>query len=290
MGLITSLVQKLGFSPAGTLEERKAKYNEVLMRAMEDGVLDDDEIEELDQMRKQLGLKDDDVRGMRLKAFQKAVEVVKSDGLFTPKEERDLEKIKGYLGVGETDVVKNRHTLAKMRVLYEIHRGNLPIDEVPGLGLDPGEHCHISVAATLQEPQKNSLVVRPGAGPTITAGKPFKMGAGRIQILPEAELTQITTGSLTITSQRLMYNSGKTAFRLRYDKLESVVVFLDGLVVTADTGGPRVIKLNDRKDLEVIAAIISRYMNPAVPKEVKKPSGGPPPPGHTAGRPNPPRR
>lgn len=275
MGLISSLAQKLGFSPAGTLEERKAKYHQVLMKAMEDGVLTDDEIEELDTMRKQLGLKEDDVRGMRMKAFQKAVEVVKADGLFTPKEERDLEKIKGYLGVVENAVAKDRHTLAKMRVLYEVHRGNLPIDEIPGLGLDPGEQCHISVGATLHEAPKDAKILTPAAGPNIAVGKPFKMGAGRVQPLPEADLTLVTPGSLTITTHRLMFNSGKTAFRLRYDKLQQIVVFADGLIVTADTGGPRIIKLKDNKDLELIAAIVSRYLNPPPPKagDKAKPEG-----------------
>ena len=266
MSFITSLVAKLGLKSAGTLEERKAQYQEVLLQAMDDGVLTNDEIEELDQLRKDLGLKDDDIKAMRMKAFQKAVEVVKADGLFTPKEERDLEKIKAYLGVGETDVSKNRVTLAKMRVLYEIQRGNLPIDEVPGLGLEHGEQTHISVGATFHEPKAGSRVAQPGAGPEFKAGRPYRMGAGRIVPLPEAELEQQAGGSLTITNRRFMFNSGKVAFRFKYDKIQRVTVFTDGFVVEADTGGPRVIKLNDRKDLEVMAAIVSRYLNPPPPK------------------------
>ncbi len=268
MGFITSLVQKLGLKSAGTLEERKAQYQEVLLQAMDDGVLTNDEIEELDQLRKDLGLKDDDIKAMRMKAFQKALEVVKADGVFTPKEERDLEKIKSYLGVGEVDVSKNQVTLAKMRVLYEIQRGNLPIDEIPGLGLELGEQTHMSVGATLHEPKEGSRVTQAGSGPAFKAGKPYRMGAGRLMPLPEAELAEMAKGSLTITNRRVMFNSGKTAFRFKYELLMSVTVFTDGFVFAADTGSgePKVIKLNDRKDLEVIAAIISRYMNPPAPK------------------------
>ena len=266
MSFISTLVAKLGLKSAGTLEERKAQYQEVLLEAMEDGVLTNDEIEELDQLRKDLKLKDDDVKAMRMKAFQKAVEVVKADGLFTPKEEKDLEKIKAYLGVGETDVSKNRVTLAKMRVLYEIQRGNLPIDEIPGLGLEHGEQTHLSVGATLHEPQGGPKAPPPGTGPQFKAGKPFRMGAGRLMPLPEAELNQLAAGSLTITNRRFMFNSGKVTFRFKFEKIQGITVFTDGFVVEADTGEPRIVKLNDRKDLEVIAAIVSRYLNPPPPK------------------------
>lgn len=268
MGFITSLVQKLGLKSAGTLEERKAQYQEVLLQAMDDGVLTNDEIEELDQLRKDLGLKEDDIKAMRMKAFQKALEVVKADGIFTPKEERDLEKIKAYLGVGEVDVSKNQVTLAKMRVLYEIQRGNLPVDEIPGLGLEHGEQTHMSVGASLHDPKEGSKVTSPAAGPAFKPGRPYRMGAGRIMPLPEAELEEMAKGSFTITNRRVMFNSGKVTFRYKYDKLTSVTVFTDGFVFLADTGSgePRVVKLNDRKDLEVIAAIISRYLNPPPPK------------------------
>lgn len=295
MSFIQSFVQKLGLTPAGTIEERKAQYNKVLMAAMDDGVLSDDEIEELDQLRKVLKLKDDDVKALRLRAFQKAVEVVKADGLFTPKEERDLEKIKGYLGVVETDVVKNRVTLAKMRVLYEIHRGNLPLDEVPGLGLEHGEQCHFSIPAVAFEARDAKGIVE--AGPIITHGKAYRMGEGRLQALPESELTQLASGSLTITTRRFMFNSGKTVFRLRYEKIDSITVFTDGFVAVAEGGVPRVVKLADSKDMEVISAIVSRYLNPPPPKPPGPARPGSPgsqrPPGQAGPRPGqkpPPRR
>lgn len=276
MGLITSLAQKLGLQPAGTLEERKAQYNKVLMEAMADGVLTNDEIEELDELRKDLKLKDDDIKLLRMKAFQKALEVVKSDGIFTPKEEKDLEKIKAYLGVGEVEVVKNQVTLAKMRVLYEIQRGNLPIDEIPGLGLEPGEQCHISVNATLYDPQAGSKVTAPGSAPAFTPNRPYRMGAGRSNPLPEPELTEAARGAFTVTNRRVMFNSGKTAFRYKHELLQAVLVYADGFVFVADTGSgePKIIKLTDRKDLEMIAAIVSRYMSPPAPKGEGGPGAG----------------
>ncbi|MEB3330752.1 MAG: hypothetical protein VKQ33_16120, partial [Candidatus Sericytochromatia bacterium] len=109
MGIIQSLAQRIGLQPHGTLQERKATYEKVLLEAMADGVLTQAEIDELDGLRKQLKLKDEDVAPLRMKAFQRALAAVKSDGLFTPKEERDLEKIASYLEVDGKTLSQNQH-------------------------------------------------------------------------------------------------------------------------------------------------------------------------------------
>ncbi|MEB3224119.1 MAG: hypothetical protein VKS61_18755 [Candidatus Sericytochromatia bacterium] len=289
MGIIDTLAQKIGLQPQGTLQERKASYEKVLMEAMADGVLTQAEIDELDTLRKQLKLKDDDVAPLRMKAFQRALAAVKSDGLFTPKEERDLEKIAAYLEVDGKALSQNQHTLAKMRVLYEIHRGNLPLDEVPGLGLETGEQTHMSMTATFHAVRKDTRLLSPGIGQVIKAGTPYRMGSGRLNPLAESELGEAVAGTLTVTNRRLMFNSGQHAFRLKYEKLLGVTVFADGMLLEVDTGEPRVIVPGDRRELEVIFAIVSRYLNP--PPPTAKPGlgaapGKPQPPA----RPQPPRR
>jgi hypothetical protein len=289
MGIIETLAQKIGLQPQGTLQERKATYEKVLLEAMADGVLTQAEMDELDSLRKQLKLKDEDVGPLRMKAFQRALQAVKADGLFTPKEERDLEKIAAYLDVDGKTVTHNQQTLAKMRVLYEIHRGNLPLDEVPGLGLETGEQTHLSMPATYYAVRKDTRLLAPGIGQVIKAGAPYRMGAGRLNPLAEAELGDAVLGTLTLTSRRLMFNSGQHAFRLKFDKLLGITVFADGMLLEVDTGEPRVLVPGDRRELEVIFAILSRYLNPPAAPSKPGPStapGKPQPPS----RPQPPRR
>ena len=277
MGIIQTFAQKMGLNVLGTLEERKAQYEAVLLAAMADGVLTESEIKELDALRKTLKMKEEDVRVIRLKAFQKAIDAVKADGMFTPKEEIDLEKIRDYLGLSETEMVRNRVTLAKMRVLYEIHKGNLPLDEIPGLGLEKGEQTHMCVSASFFAVRPDTRLLHRGAGPIFKAGTPYRMGAGRVFPLTETELGDEVVGTWTITNQRVMFNSGQHAFRLRYDKLLGVTVFADAFLLEVDTGDPRVIRPTERKDLEVILAIMSRYLNPPPPNKAKAapPTGKP---------------
>lgn len=282
MGIIQTLAQKIGVNVLGSLDERKAQYEAVLLAAMADGVLTEAEINELDALRKTLKMKDEDVRVARLKAFQKAIDAVKADGLFTPKEEHDLEKIRSYLGLSESELVRNRVTLAKMRVLYEIHKGNLPLDEVPGLGLDKGEQTHMCVPATFFAVRPDTRLLHRGAGPVFKAGTPYRMGAGRVFPLAETELGDEVAGTWTVTNQRVMFNSGQHAFRLRYDKILGVTVFADAFLLDVDTGDPRVIRPGERKDLEVLLAIMSRYLNPPPPNKSK--AGAP------NSKPQPPRR
>lgn len=282
VGIIQNLAQKIGLNVLGTLEERKAQYELVLLEAMADGVLTEAEIKELDALRTTLKMKDEDVRVIRLKAFQRAIDAVKADGLFTPKEEHDLEKIRGYLGLGESELARNRATLAKMRVLYEIHKGNLPLDEVPGLGLERGEQTHMCVPATFFAVRHDTRLLNRGAGPVFNAGTPYRMGAGRVFPLAESELGDEVLGTWTVTNQRVMFNSGQHAFRLRYEKLVNVTVFADAFLLQVDTGEPRVIRPAERKDLEVILAVMSRYLNP--PPTSKNSTATP------GGKPQPPRR
>ncbi|MEB3196314.1 MAG: hypothetical protein VKP62_03835 [Candidatus Sericytochromatia bacterium] len=271
----------------GSLQERQAVYEKVLLEALEDGVLTQAEIDELDGLRRQLKLKDEEVRSIRVRAFQRAIEAVKADGLFSPKEEKDLEKIAQYLGLDDTHLAHNRTTLAKMRVLYEIHKGNLPIDQVAGISLELGEMVHLSVPASFFPIHASSRLAKAGAGPFFSAGSPYRMGHGRLYPLAEDELGEAFSGMLTISNQRVMFNSGQHAFRLKYDKLLGVTVFSDGFLLAVDTGEPRVIQPANRKELEVLLAIISRYLNP--PPKVEKPAPGKLP-AKGPGKPPPPRR
>ncbi|MEB3329426.1 MAG: hypothetical protein VKQ33_09370, partial [Candidatus Sericytochromatia bacterium] len=226
---------------------------------------------------------------LRMKAFQRALQAVKADGLFTPKEERDLEKIAAYLDIDGKAVTHNQQTLAKMRMLYEIHRGNLPLDEVPGLGLETGEQTHLSMPATFHAVRSDTRLLTPGLGQVIRAGAPYRMGAGRLNPLAESELGEAVAGTLTLTNRRLMFNSGQHAFRLKFEKLIGITVFAEGMLLEVDTGEPRVLVPGDRRELEVIFAIISRYLNPPATSTRPGP-GAPPTKPQPPAKPQPPRR
>jgi hypothetical protein len=275
MGLLDTLLAKL--TPGKSKDENKKMYFEALVEALEDGVLTNDEIDQLDKLRRQLRLQEDDVTGMKLRAFQVAANAAAADGVVTPQEQRDLDKIKSYLSIEDRELGHTRGTLHKMRMLYEIHKGNLPIVEIAGLALNLGEIAHITEPATLHEDPTGS--VRPGATVQVRPGQPFKMGAGRSAPMPEGSLQQAATGTLTITNQRILYNTGvrEKTFGATYARLESVLVYTDGFGFLLENAPARYVRVANKKEIELIAGVISRFMNPPPPKDnnAKPAPGGP---------------
>jgi hypothetical protein len=271
MGLLDTLLAKL--QPAKSKDENKKMYFEALVEALEDGVLTNDEIDQLDTLRRQLRLQEEDVTGMKLRAFQVAANAAAADGVVTPQEQRDLDKIKSYLSIEDRELGHTRGTLNKMRMLYEIHKGNLPIVEIAGLALNLGEIAHITEPASLFEDPTGS--VRPGATVQVRAGQPFKMGAGRAQPMPEGALQQAATGTITITNQRVLFNTGirDKTFGATYARLESAVVFTDGFGFVLENAPARYVRLTNKKEIELIAGIISRFMNPPPPKDAGAKAG-----------------
>lgn len=257
MGLFKALVDRLKVKPSRNAEDSKKIFYGALLKAVQDGELTLSEMSDLDELRAELRLTDEDVKVMRVKAFQVAVNAATADGLITPKEEKDLQTIKSYLGLAEGEVARNRGTLNKMRVLFEIQKGNLPIETIPGLGLKLGEMAHVSKSAILLEA---TGPVAP-AGVVLKRGAPYRMGAGRPTLMPESGLVSVATGSMTVTNQRLMFNAGQKSFGLRYEKILTIAVYADGYAIQADTGGLRFLRLELRQDLEMIAAILSRFLN-----------------------------
>lgn len=264
MGLLDALLDKL--QPAKTKDENKKLYFEALVEALEDGVLTNDEIDDLDAMRKKLRLQEADVAGMKLRAFQVAANAAAADGVVTPKEEKDLEKIKAYLGVDDSEIGRTKGTLNKMRMLYEIHKGNLPIVEIAGLGLNLGENAHISENAGLLE-DPSGATPRAGATQSFKAGQPYRMGGGRTQALPDGALNQVASGTLTITNQRVLFNTGirDKTWGMTFGRIAQVLVYSDGFGFVPDNAGPRFVRLSNKQEIELIAGIISRFLNPGPP-------------------------
>lgn len=272
MGLLDAILDKL--QPAKTKDENKKLYFDALVEALEDGILTNDEMSELDGLRKKLRLHESDVAGMKLRAFQVAANAAAADGVVTPKEERDLQKIKSYLGIEDNEIGRTRGTLNKMRMLYEIHKGNLPMLEIPGLGLNHGESAHVSENAGMYE-DESGTAVRPNSTIQIKPGQPYRMGAGRAQPLPIEALQHAASGTFTITNNRLLFNTGiqgKT-FGATYGRIAGILVFTDGFGIVPDNAPARYFRVDNKQELELMAGILSRFLNPPAEKPGEAPAG-----------------
>jgi hypothetical protein len=129
----------------------KAAYKRDFMTAIEDGKLTTEEILALNERRVELDLSPDDVRGLRATAYRRACQAAASDRRITAEEAAELQRIKGYLGLGESEVASTQREFQRLRLLAEIQAGNLPTTSTPGLLLQKNERVHWSERAQLIE-------------------------------------------------------------------------------------------------------------------------------------------
>jgi hypothetical protein len=97
--------------------------------------------------------------------------------------------------------------------------------------------------------------------------------------MPTEQLEQVGTGTMIITNQRILFHTGNPTvnFGMRYERMTSVLVFNNGFGLYPDNAGPRFVRINDIHEIEMMAGMISRFLNP--------PSPPPPPPPDKAGPP-----
>lgn len=272
MGIFQSLAEKLKLNASKSKEENKRIFFDALVSALEDGELTTAEMDELAGLRSELQLSKEDIEGMKIKAFQIAVNCATADGVITPKEEYDLQTIKRYLELQESEIARNRGTLNKMRVLYEIQKGNLPVDESPGLPVLIGEVAHISQTAVLHEEPSGVGAAHPGTGGLgiyFKKNAPYRMGSARVAPVAPPATTIKIAGLLMVTNLRIVFKASEETramnsqitFSLYYEDIGNVTVHTDGFTILPLSGKTRIIRLDVFKDIEIMAMLMSRYIN-----------------------------
>lgn len=269
MSFLKSLVNTFKAKPNRNPEEAKKQFFQQLLQAVRDGELTSDEIEELESAREELGLTEADVNGMKTRAFQIAMNAATADGVITPKEERDLEKIRAYLGVSEKDFARNKATFTRMRFLYEVQRGNLPLIDVPGLHLMPREAAHFNLKAVLLEgigPVRNKNWLDEASGVLLQTESNLMQPAhyqaemAKGHRLPDKGLTQVVDGSLSLTNQRVVFNAISNWFSHKYENVAYARLYEDALVLGLAKGGFKVVAFSNPEDADLIGYVLAKYL------------------------------
>jgi hypothetical protein len=86
----------------GAMRQRskdKKEFLESILSAAEDGKLSDSEVTELQTRLKELELTDEDIRIVRVQAYNAALHAAKRDGRISSEEEAELEKLQKFLRI-----------------------------------------------------------------------------------------------------------------------------------------------------------------------------------------------
>jgi hypothetical protein len=270
-GIINSLIQKYKDRKQKGLN--KIEFHKSLMRAVEDGVLTQEEISNLNSRQSELGLTDEDINEFRVSAYVKAFETAKSDGIISEQEENELQQIQKYLGLTDQTISDNKKELSRFRLLAEIQRGNLPEINVSGLVTQKGEKVYWSEPAILAE----TKVVRrryeggsQGVSIRIMKGVSYRVGGHRGHLVSDTDTVPVSDGEFIITNKRLIFRGDGKSFAIKLDRILDLRVFTNGLNISeVNKTKPRMVAFKEEKNHDLVGAVLSQAINNFGAKEKK---------------------
>jgi hypothetical protein len=209
----------------------RLEYQRLLEKALSDGVLQPEELEELEAVRQKGSLTPDEVRMAALAIYRGALRDAASDARLTAEEDATLTRLQEQLGLTERDLGADFSRVSRLRMLARIAEGTLP--EVPApVQLVPDERCHWVVQCTLADrismPQTSRRELA-GVAFAVTGAEPFAVSDTRDQLRPAEEILPTDLGALVITSRRTIFKGAKRTLSVPHARAEHLVLYADGL-------------------------------------------------------------
>lgn len=264
MGLFDKIRQR--WADKKQRAEDVQEFQRELLAAASDGKLSDDEISQIQQSYRELGLTDEDMKVVRIEAYTAAVRAVRADGVVTEDELGELQKLQTFLKIPDSAVAGTKADLLKLRLIAEIESGNCPSVSVQNLILRKGEKAFWVEEAELLE---EKVVARRyeggsrGVSVRIAKGLTYRVGAHRGQMVSESKVLPTSRGELVVTSARVVFKGDRKSFNIPYEKLLHIEFYSDGIQVTDDKGKPRTLRFVSAGNVEVVGAVLNHAINSA---------------------------
>jgi len=263
MGIFQTIVNKYKDTKQKSLN--KKDFNQALLQAVNDGKITKEEIDELDKKKNELGLTDEDVKGMKAEIFAAAFSATKEDQQVTKDEEQELEKIQKYLGLADDEIQHNKKELARLRLLNEIQKGNLPTVPVTNLVMQKSETGYWSEPAILAEKK----VIRRryeggshGVSFRVMKGVSYRVGGHRGHAVSETGLVPVSDGELIVTNKRIIFRGDGKVFAIKLNKILDIQIFTNGLQFSENNRAkPRMIKFKQEGNHDILGAVLSYAIN-----------------------------
>jgi hypothetical protein len=231
---LASVVGALVVLRAFALRRRRRlrlEYQRLLQQALSDGVLQPEELEELEAVRRKGALTPEEVRMAALAIYRGALRDAASDARLTPEEDAALTRLQEQLGLTERDLGADLGRISRLRMLARIAAGDLPEVAAP-VQLVPDERCHWVVQCTLADrismPQTGR---RPLAGITfdVVGAEPFSAADPRDELRPADDVLPTDIGALVITSRRTIFKGAKRTLSVPHARADHLKLYADGL-------------------------------------------------------------
>jgi hypothetical protein len=206
-------------------------YQQLLQKALDDGVLTPEELAELEAVRREGALTPEEVRMAALAIYRGALREAAEDARLTEEEEATLNRLQAQLELSEQDLGSDFNRLSRLRMLARIAEGNMP--DVPSpVQLVPEERCHWVVQCTLADRISMPQTVRrelTGFAFTVLGAEPFAAMGPRDALRPAEDVLPNDLGALIITSRRTIFQGAKRTISVPHARTENVKLYADGI-------------------------------------------------------------
>jgi hypothetical protein len=245
-------------------DKKKAAYRDKLKEAVSDGMLDTQEMKDLEELRKELDVTQaaEDRTIIRREIYNEAVGAVRRDGEYTNTDAAELNKIQKFLALRDDQVEQTKWDLARLRTLTEIRQGNLPTVSssnvaLRGVTFEPEEIAHYSLSVDVLDQSST----RGADGVQMVWGKPYESGTARAHVLPEDGAKPLGEGSLILTDRRLILKTGNRTAAIKYSKDAQIHLYSDGVRLQRTIGNMLLrFRSGSEETGEIVGELLSALM------------------------------
>lgn len=263
MGMFQSIVDK--YKAAKQKSLNKKEFKEALLKAVEDGQLSSDEINELEKRREEIGLTEFDVQGMKAEIFTAAFAAAKSDTQVTKDEEEELVKIQKYLGLSDDEITHDKKELARLRLLNEIQNGNMPAVSVSNVVLFKGETPYWVEPVDLIEEKTIKHHYSGGSRGVsfrVMKGVSYRVGGHRGTMTAEKGLVVVSSGNMIITNKRIIMTGDRKSFAIKLNNLLGTELFTNAIYLSENgKANQRLIRFQEKGNHDIIGAVLTYAIN-----------------------------
>lgn len=241
-------------------------YKKSFEEAVEDGRISKSEEAFLDKLETTLRLPKDLAHKIssetRTAFVQNYVEQIIADQRLSPNEEQELQAIAASLNVNVRLNEQTQAQLKKLKLYWALE--NLPLPVIPpDIIIQKSETCHMRIANVhwyeLRRVRQQGNYGGYRTHFKVAKGFYLNSGSHRPQSYSRDMMTLIDTGTLYLTSKRIIFTGTKKNSIIRLEKILDFTPYTDGVEIGKETGKSPTLQMQHNADL--FCMMLERLLN-----------------------------
>jgi hypothetical protein len=254
-----------------TISMLHAKIGEIIYKksfreAVADGRLTKDEEDFLSKLANTLQLPkelSDKISAETRSAFvENYVAQIVTDQRMSPAEEEELQTISRSLNVNLKFNEQTKDQLRKLKLYWAIENLDLPVI-LPDIVIQKSEVCHMIIQCVnwyeLRSIRQRTSYSGYSTSFKIAKGFYLRSGSYSSQSYSVDTMKLIDTGTLYLTSKRIIFTGTKKNSNIRIDKILNFIPYKDGVEIGKETGKSPTLQIHQHAD--IFCMMLERLLN-----------------------------